>query len=851
MTSLRDLAGGCRSFLTAVFTTCALAGWPLVGQAQPPGTAPGTAPADPTYEEEIDVVATTPLPGLTLTREQLPAPVQTATAEEIDASGALNLSDFLNRRGTAVHINEIQGNPFQVDLNYRGYTASPLLGTPQGISVFMDGVRMNQPFGEVVSWDLIPRIALASSTVMPGSNPMFGLNTLGGSLVLQTKDGLTHKGTNVQALYGRFVRRALEVEHGGARANGALNWYLAANLFGEDGWRTNSPSDVRQLFGKLGYQRGKTLMNVSLAHANTELYGNGIQEQALLARDYRSIYTQPDITDNRATWFNASVRHPASERLTYTGNVYYRHIKTNTLNGDVNEESLGESLYQPSAAERAALIAAGFPNVPASGANAENTPFPFYRCLANILLADEPGEKCNGLLNRTNSLQHSTGFNGQASWIGTRGRARHQVTVGTAFDWSGLSFGQSSELGFLNPDRSVAGTGTFADGESAGEVEGEPFDLRVDLDGIQRTWSLYATDTITLNDRLHVTVSGRYNHTRLENRDQIVPGGQPGSLDGTHTFARFNPSAGLTYSPRRSLNVYAGYSEGSRAATSIELGCADPEHPCRLPNSMAGDPPLDQVVTRTFEAGVRGGLHTRTQWNAGVYQAENWNDILFVASESTGFGYFRNFGRTRRVGLELGARHQVGQLTIGAGYNWLAATFRSEETVNGAGNSSNEEAEEGFPGLEGTIEIEPGDQIPLMPHHTVKVFADWTPRPALTINLNVIGISSSLARGNENGEHEPDGVYYMGPGQSPGYAVTNVSGRYRVTSRVQVFLQVNNLFDRQYYSGAQLGANAFNPAGNFVARQFPAVGGEFPVRQSTFFAPGAPRTAIVGTRVSF
>ena len=87
----------------------------------------------------------------------MPAPVQTATDRDIEHSGALDLSDFLNRRLNGVHVNEMQGNPFQPDVNYRGYTASPLLGTPQGLSVYMDGVRLNQPFGDVVSWDLIPR----------------------------------------------------------------------------------------------------------------------------------------------------------------------------------------------------------------------------------------------------------------------------------------------------------------------------------------------------------------------------------------------------------------------------------------------------------------------------------------------------------------------------------------------------------------------------------------------------------------------------------------------------------------------------------------------------------------------
>lgn len=827
---------------------------PSVARAQATnasGQPPNVPAQPPNFEEEVDVVAPTPLPGLVLTPEQLPAPIQTATDKDIDNANALNLSDFLNRRATAVHINEVQGNPFQADVSYRGYTASPLLGTPQGLSVFLDGVRMNQPFGEVVSWDLIPRMALASSTVMPGSNPLFGLNTLGGSLVLQTKDGLTHKGTTVQALYGRFVRRAVEFEHGGARPNGSLHWYLTGNLFGEDGWRDASPSTVRQLFGKVGWQRARSGVTLSMSHADNSLRGNGLQELRLLDADYRSVYTKPDITDNRATTFNAALRHVASSRLTYTGNAYYRHIRTNTFNGDINEGALDQSVYQPSAAERAALIAAGYTNVPVAGASAATMPFPFLRCIGNILLADEPGEKCNGLINRTNSTQHNAGLNAQASLVATRGVVKHQLTVGAAFDRSGVDFLQSSELGYLNPDRGLTGTGVFADGENAGDVDGEPFDLRIDLEGTQQTASVYATDTMTIRDTLNVTLSGRFNRTRLVNRDQIEPDGGPASLNGDHVFARFNPSAGVTWSPRRSLNLYAGYSEGSRAATSIELGCANPEQPCKLPNAMAGDPPLDQVVTRTVETGIRGGLHTRTQWNAGVYFARNNDDILFVASQATGFGYFKNFGQTRRDGFEAGIQTQVGRVALGGGYNWLNATFQSAETVNGAGNSSNDEAEDGAPGLEGTIDIEPGDRMPLIPKHTLKLFADIQATRALSINLSLVGVSGSLARGNENDQHEPDGTYYLGPGGVDGYAVVGLSARYRLTPRIQVFTQVNNLLDRRYYSAAQLGSTGFTATGTFIARPLPAIGGEFPVVQSTFFAPGAPRTAIVGTRVTF
>jgi outer membrane receptor protein involved in Fe transport len=798
----------------------------------------------------VDVIATTPLPDVGLTLDQIPAPVQTLTTKDLDESGALNIADFLNRRLNAVHVNDMQGNPFQSDLNYRGYTASPLLGTPQGVSVYMDGVRLNQPFGDVVSWDLIPRIAIASGTLMPGSNPLFGLNTLGGALSLQTKDGLADTGTRIQAFYGSHIRRAVEFEHGGASRRG-LHWYVAGNLFGEDGWRDDSLSDVRQLFGKLGWQRPRTAISLTVAHADNALTGNGLQEQQLLARDFDSVYTKPDTTDNRSTLLNLNVRRRANERLTLSGNLYYRHISTRTLNGDINEDALDQSLYQPGAAEIAALAAHGYTDVPSSGLNASNTPFPFLRCLGNVFLQDEPGEKCNGLINRTRTTQHNAGLSGQATWQLHRGTRTNQLTAGGAYDASAVAFVQSTELGYLNPDRSVTGTGAFGDGVSGGNVDGEPFDARVDLDGRLHTSSVFATDTLSLNDTWHLTASGRVNQTVVRNRDGITPGDDPASLDGHHTFSRFNPAAGVTYSPRSTLNLYAGYSEGSRAATSIELGCANPEQPCKLPNAMAGDPPLQQVVTRTLESGIRGGHVDRASWSAAIFRAENRDDILFVASSQTGFGYFKNFGRTRRQGLELAFDDHLGRVNVGAGYTWLDATFQSAETMDGTGNSANDDAREGARGLEGTIEIVPGDHLPLIPRHMVKLYAEVQATTALSLDVNLLGISSSFARGNENNIHAADGMYYLGPGEAPGYAVVNVGARYRLPRGLQLLLRIDNLFDRRYDTAAQLGPNGFASNGAFTARPFPAVNGEFPVQQSTFFAPGAPRLWSAGLEVRF
>jgi len=841
-----------RQVLVAALALLSLAGHALAqGSSGQAGSQTNPPPAQPvpTTSITITVIGTTPLAGVELRPDQIPAAVQTMTGRDIERSGALDVADFLNRRMNGVHVNETQGNPFQPDVSYRGYTASPLLGTPQGLSIYMDGVRLNQPFGDVVSWDLIPRAAIFSSALMPGSNPLFGLNTLGGALSIQTKDGRNSPGTTIQATVGSDVRRAVEFEHGGSRGSG-IDWYLAGNLYADNGWRDDSPSDVRQIFGKIGWHRSLSHVNLTVAHADNLLNGNGLQETGFLARDYASVYTKPDETDNRSTLVNVTGRQAFGTRLSFSGNGYYRDIQTNALNGDINEETLDQPLYQPDAAERAALEAAGYTNVPASGASAATTAFPFLRCVGNVLLNDEPSELCNGLVNRTHTGQRSGGASGQITLRDSREGYRNQFTVGGAYDHSRIGFIQSTELGYLNSDRSVAGTGAFGDGVTGGEADGEPFDTRVDLDGLVRTWSVFATNTVSLGTAWHVTLSGRFNRTSVQNRDRITPGGEPGSLDGDHVFSRLNPAAGVTFNPWPRLNAYAGYSEGSRAATSIELGCADPDEPCKLPNAMAGDPPLEQVVTRTWELGLRGQL-AATAWHGGFFRGRNENDILFVTSEQSGFGYFRNVGETRRQGIELGVNAQAGRVSFGAGYTWLDATFESEEIVNGESNSANDAARGGAPGLEGSIAIEAGDRMPFVPRHMVRLSAGIQVTTKLSVDVSLTGVSSSIARGNENNLHTPDGIYYLGPGEAPGYAVVNLGAGYDISRSLRLLVQIDNLFDRRYYTAAQLGPLGFTENGAFIARPLPALDGEYPLRHSTFYAPGAPIRAWIGTRVTF
>jgi outer membrane receptor protein involved in Fe transport len=786
---------------------------------------------------KIDVVAPTALPGTDLALDEIPAPVQTASARDLQQSGSLNLGDFLNRRLDGVHINENQQNPFQPDINYRGYTASPLLGTPEGISVYVDGVRQNQPFGDVVAWDLIPKIAISELALMPGSNPLFGLNTLGGAISIQTKDGYSQPGVTLQLSGGSFGRRAGEFEYGGSNSKG-LNWYAAGNLFREDGWRPFSPSEVRQAFGKLGWTHAKTSLALSFGYASNWLTGNGLQDTRFLARNYSSVYTIPDITWNHSPSLNLSVRHNATSNLTLSGNAYFRYIRADTTNGDINDASFDQSLYNLSTADINALNAAGYSGFPVTG-NAATQPFPYLRCIAQGLEKDEPSEKCTGLITNTFNKQNNYGMSGQAARL----FSHNHLTIGTAWDRSSVTFQQASQFGYLNADRlTITPIDSYADGSTS--QDGVPVDTRANLHGLINTVSFYATDTLTVGKSLALTFSGRYNRTSIENKDRLPvdPTGARGSLNGQYIFDRFNPAVGMTYNPSRLASLYFSYSEASRAPTAIELGCADPEEPCNLPNALVGDPPLKQVVTRTLEAGVRSPEESNLHWNVGWFRAENYDDLLFVASQQTGFGYFANFGRTRRQGAEVSLSGRIQHFTLGGNYTFLNATYQSPQTVDGGSNSSNDG---------GNIAIAPGDRIPLIPRNLLKAYADYQPTPKILVDLDFVATGRSFARGNENNLAQSDGVYYLGPGFSPGYGVLNLGAHYQLLKRVQFFVQVNNLLDHHYYTAAQLGPTPYDDAGHFIARPFPSIDGVFPIRNTTFFAPGAPIGAWGGIRFKF
>jgi outer membrane receptor protein involved in Fe transport len=825
-------AGGARRDLPA---------WLRAGLCGGLALAAGTcAAADPTPElGEVLVVASTPLAGIGLSREQIPANVQTATTEELQQGGSPDLSEFLNRHFGSLHVNDVQGSPFMNDVSYRGYTASPLLGTPQGLSVYMDGVRLNQPFGDVVMWDMIPKGALAGATLMSGANPMFGLNTLGGALAFGTKDGLRNPGTALELGVGSFGRGMVQLEHGGSNDKG-LNWYLLGTGYHEDGWRDASPARLGQFFGKLGWRDADSELNLSYARADNKLNGNGAQEQQLLANDYASVYTRPDTTKNNGSFLNLDGKTAVGGNALLSGNAYYRKTRTATLNGDLNEGSLGESVYYTGQAkDKNWLLANGYGAVAAESGNSKTYAFPQWRCIAQAGLGGEPNEKCNGLINTSSTRQENFGLSGQITLLDEGQGWRNQAVLGGGVDASRIRFGQASQFAYLNPDLSLTPVNAWADGSQDSE---NAFDQRVDLGGKIRTWSLFGNNTLSLDERWHLSAAGRFNDTSVRNRDLLYPynnatiqnpDGLRGSLDGDHQYRRFNPALGVSFTPSRAFNFYGGYSESSRAPTSIELGCADPDFGCRLPNSMAGDPYLKQVVSKTWEAGIRGKPDRDSSWNLGAFRGNNYDDILFVAN-SVATGYFRNFGQTRRSGLEASFASKHERLSYGLNYTWMNASYQSSEAVGSDYNSAAD--------ANGHVAIKPGDRIPLIPQQILKARLGYAFNREFTAGLEMMAVGGSFVRGNENNAHTPDGVGSFGSGRIPGYSIFNLSAQYQPSASLKLFASVKNLFDRKYYTAGLLGPYAVLPGGGY--RNSDSVG-------TTFYTPGAPRAIWLGLRYEF
>jgi len=779
----------------------------LPGAAAAADAGSGPAPGNPAAAQELPqvvVIANTPLPGLGVPLSEVPANVQTGSSEEMQRQQTLNIADYLNSNFSGINASQSADNPFQMDIYYHGFTASPLLGTPEGLSVYVDGVRVNESFGDTVNWDLIPQSALSTVTLISGSNPVFGLNTLGGALSIRTKSGHDDPGTELEGYGGSFGRRSFEGQTGGALGN--FDYFLAGTYFDEVGWRDQSPSRVYQAFGKVGWESEQTDIDLSYTYADTNLTGNGATPQSMLEYLYEASYT-PDFTQNLLHFVNLTGTQFLAQKLLLSADLYYRHLITDSINGNVNDSYLSDSYLGPP------------PDCAAAPAGEA------------ALAYCTPGQNADGRL-----VQATRGLGVQLTDSQDLLGWSNQAILGTDYSDAQDTFAQSYQYGALAPDRTLL-------------YEVSPFndETVISLSGVNRILGAYLTDTLSPGKLLHLTAALRYNRsTETLNgyslNTNLGPGfNAPSTLSGNHDFSRLNPSLGFTLTPSDALTLYADYNQASRAPTVIELGCADPATPCGLPNDFASDPGLKQVIARTVELGARGNVGAlRLSWSADLFRTVNSNDIQFVAT-ATNAGYFDNVGDTRRQGLDLALGGEAGALKWRVAYSLVDATFQSSFVVNAASNSTAD--------ADGNILVSPGDRIPLIPRNTGRLVLDYALSARWQLGASLVAASGSYLHGNENnanvaGGTNATGAYVEGSGSIGGYAVVNLQSTYRLDAHTEVFARLDNLLDREYATAGFLTSNSFTASGSFIVN--PASW-----TNENAVSPAQPRAIWAGVRLEW
>ena len=719
-------------------------------------------PAEVLELPQVRIVGTTPLPGSGIELRNLPANVQIHTSRDLQRQD-IGLADFLERNGGGIGLNSTQGNRHQPDLSLRGFSASPLIGTPQGISVFLDGVRINEPFGDSVNWDLIPPSAISSIQLIPGSNPAFGLNTLGGAIAIYTKSGAAEyadsPGGRIGLRTAAFGQRKLTLEGGGR--SGSWDWFASADASREHGWAQHNASLVRRLFGKLGWQDDDTDVDLTFSAAANRL--EGTQTVPASFADPREPYTWPDTNVNRLAFVALKFSRALTPTWLLSGNAYLRSFRNRNVSSNVDDD-FG-------------------PGHPAEAAN-------------DAAAIDQLGR----------------GFGLQATGRTPWGGHANTLVAGLAVDVGTARFVRTTQAAVFAPDRSTVPIG--------------PYLPETDSDSSTRSVGAYASDSFSLDERWTLTLAGRYNRTeiRIADRSGLAP-----ELDGRHRYARLNPAVGLTFSPHADLTAYASYNEGMRSPTAVELTCADPDAPCKLPNNFLADPPLQAVLSKTVEVGARGKLDATTSWSAAVYRTDLRDDLQFISSQggAVNAGYFRNVGTTRRQGIELGGAMRLGGIEWTVRYDWIDATYRSDFLENSPNNSTAD--------ANGAIAVRRGDRIPSIPRQTLKLRAEFEPAPNWSVGASALVTGSLYARGDENNRD----VH----GRVAGRGRLDLDARFRASRRIQLLARIDNVFDRRAADFAVLGRNVFTgPGGSFD----PAG-----ARAEPFLGRGAPRSIGIGLDCGF
>ncbi len=738
----------------------------------------------------VEVVAASPLLGSGVDRNTVPAQTQVLTSQDISRAGYPDALRALNDQVSGVTLDAAAGNPFQPSLFYHGFEASPLQGTPQGLAVYLNGARFNSPFGDTVNWDLIPSIAIDRMDLV-GSNPVFGLNALGGALAVQMKSGFTYHGAEVDALGGSFGLYQGELQAGVQTGDTAA--YLAINGLAEGGWRDLQSSNIGNLYGDIGWRGERGELHVNVIAANNRLNGPGTSPVQLLAVDPAAQFTGPNLITNQYTQVNLTTSYRISDNTSLQGNLYAEYLLQKVVNGNV-----------PDAA----------PCDDGSG----------FLCVSpGVYATDRNGNPIQDFLSGgpySDLDQQSTNTHGYGGALQVTNRSPlaghpNQVIAGISFDGGQSLFGASTQIGGLTPDTRVF----FGPGVTIDQADGSVAPVRVAVSNAY--YGAFFTDTFAIAPALSADLSGRYNFAQINLSDQIGS-----ALSGDHSFGHFNPAAGLTWKFLPDFNVYASYAVSNRAPTPAELTCSSAASPCSLANFFVGDPSLQQVVGHTVEAGVRSRLHpfadaTLTS-SLAFFHTTLDDDILFVNSPIQGRAFFQNVGSTLRQGIDLDLEYKTKRLLAWLAYSYTDAQFQTGFTELSQNNPAAD--------VNGNIQIEPGDRLPGIPANLLKLGVDYELTDAWTVGGSGIYASGQYLFGDEANLTPP----------IPPYFVVNLHTSYQVTRHLQLFALLQNAFNVTYYT-----YGTFSPTSSIPIAQAPGA------TNPRSYSPAAPIGVTVGLRATF
>jgi iron complex outermembrane recepter protein len=754
----------------------------------PPAQPSPQAPARTTLPEVV-VIGTTPLPGVGIDRDKLPANAISIPGPDTAKQGPAGLGTALDERLGSVNVNANQDNPFQPDIQYRGFEASPILGTPIGVAVYQNGIRLNEPFGDNVNWDLVPDFAINRLSVIP-TNPVYGLNALGGAMVIDMKNGFNFQGGEAEASGGSFGRRQFTLQYG--KQVGNIAAYIGGNAYNDEGFRKFSPSQVRQLYADIGAEGPAGSLHLSFTGANNNIIGVGPTPIQLVDIDRRAVFTSPQKFHNTLLMPSLNGNYIASDTLSFQSDFYLRSAGRHVFNGNTTDAQL---CADPT------LLCFGDTTTPLIGTSGAQVP-------SSVLGGGIPGQNDNSSIT-------SLGLGGSLQGTYTAPLLGHgnRLVVGAGLDHADVDFNSTDELGTIDPNTLlVSGLGIIID-----QPDGSLGPIR--LETTTSYYGVYASDTLDVTPKLAVTAGARYNVALIHLIDKLGT-----ALNGESRFSRLNPAVGATYKILPNLTGYFGYAESNRAPTAGEIACSDPARPCSLDNFLTSDPPgLKQVVARTYEAGLRGRLRAgtsetaRIDWNIGLFRTDLDNDILNVPSAIISSGFFQNVGGTRRQGIEAGIGYRDDKWNVSANYSLIDATFQSAITLSSPNNPSADAA--------GDIQVRPGDHLPGIPQHRLKLSADYAITDKWTFGGNVIVASDQYFFGDQSNQNPKLGGYY----------VVNLHSSYAITDNVELFVLVDNLFDRKYATFAIFGdvtktplpgvANPSDPRFESVSPPLSAFGG--------------------------